>query len=143
MRSKSPLKGPLRYGRPGVLRADPARRNASAIASPLMDPGLLWPGRISAGRRRFSDPVARLSARAVAGHASKASSSRALSTRPTAFWADLQHLDTNNIAGLRNCAWVLDPHVNKGAERGDIRHETFENHAGLQILELFPLPRLR
>ena len=25
----------------------------------------------------------------------------------------------------------------KGAERGDVGHDTFENHAGLQILELF------
>ena len=70
-----------------------------------------------------------------------------------AFWVNLQHLDTNNIAGLRNCAWVfhisighrgdvhqpvlMDPHINKGAERGDVGHDTFENHAGLQILKLF------
>ena len=31
----------------------------------------------------------------------------------------------------------MDPHINKGAERGDVGHDTFENHAGLQILELF------
>jgi len=72
---------------------------------------------------------------------------------PTAFWIDLQHLDTNNIAGLRDVAWILhisighrgdvhqpvlmDPHINKGTERGDVGHDTFENHTGLQILELF------
>src|SRR6516225_8123757 len=72
---------------------------------------------------------------------------------PTTFCVDLQHLDTNDIAGLRNCAWVfhisighrgdvhqpvlMDPHINEGAERGDVCHDTFENHAGLQILELF------
>src|SRR5262249_15807877 len=71
VRSKSSHKDPLRYGRPGVLRADPARPNASPMASPVMDPGLLWPGRISAGRRRFSDSAA-VSARAVAGRTSKA-----------------------------------------------------------------------
>ena len=42
----------MRYCRPGVLGANPARRNASAIASPLVDP---------AGRSRFSDPVAAIS----------------------------------------------------------------------------------
>jgi hypothetical protein len=26
----------------------------------------------------------------------------------------------------------MDPHINKGAERGEVRHDTFENHAGLQ-----------
>jgi len=71
---------------------------------------------------------------------------------PTAFWVNLQHLDTNDIAGLRDCAWVfhisighrgdvhqpvlMDPDIDKGAERGDVGHDTFENHAGLQILEL-------
>jgi phytoene dehydrogenase-like protein len=70
---KSSHKGRLRYGRrPGVLRANPARRNASAIASPLMAPGLPRPGRISAVRRRFSDPVAAISADVVAGRASGA-----------------------------------------------------------------------
>jgi hypothetical protein len=59
----------------------------------------------------------------------------------------------DDIAGLRDFAWVLDvsighrgdvhqsvlvdPHINKGAERSDVRHDTFENHAGLEILELF------
>src|SRR5215471_1901220 len=33
-------KGPRRYCRPGVLFVNPARRNASAIASPLADPGI-------------------------------------------------------------------------------------------------------
>src|SRR5438046_3248552 len=72
---------------------------------------------------------------------------------PTAFRIDLQHLDTDDIARLGNFAWVLDesighrgdvhqavlvdPHIDEGAERGDVRHDTFENHAGLQILELF------
>src|SRR5215472_1755387 len=36
-------KGPRRYCRPGVLFVNPARRNASAIASPLADPGLIEP----------------------------------------------------------------------------------------------------
>jgi hypothetical protein len=62
-RSKSPHKGPLRYCRPGVLGANPARRNAAAIASPLVD---------AADRRRFSDPVAVISAGVVAGRASRA-----------------------------------------------------------------------
>jgi hypothetical protein len=31
----------------------------------------------------------------------------------------------------------VDPHIDEGPERGDVRHDTFENHAGLQILELF------
>ena len=35
-RSKSPHKGPLRYCRPGVLGANPARRNAAVIATPLV-----------------------------------------------------------------------------------------------------------
>ena len=72
---------------------------------------------------------------------------------PTTFGVDLQDLDANDIAGLRNGAWVfhisighrgdmhqpvlMDPHINEGTERGDVRHDTFENHAGLQILELF------
>ena len=62
-RSKSPRKGPLRYCRPGVLGANPARRNAAAIASPLVD---------AADRRRFSDPVAAISADVLAGRASRA-----------------------------------------------------------------------
>jgi hypothetical protein len=62
-RSKSPAQRPVGYCRPGVLGASPARRNASAIASPLVD---------TADRRRFSDPVAAISARAVAGRASRA-----------------------------------------------------------------------
>jgi hypothetical protein len=62
--------GPLRYCRPGVLPVNPARRNASAIASPLARPGLLRPARVSPGRRRFADPVAAISARAVVGRAS-------------------------------------------------------------------------
>jgi hypothetical protein len=32
---------------------------------------------------------------------------------------------------------LVDPHIDEGAERGDVRHDTFENHAGLQILERF------
>jgi hypothetical protein len=31
---------------------------------------------------------------------------------------------------------LVDPHIDKGAECGDVRHDTFENHVGLQILEL-------
>jgi hypothetical protein len=31
----------------------------------------------------------------------------------------------------------VDPHIDEGAERRDIRHDPFENHAGLQILKLF------
>jgi hypothetical protein len=34
-----------------------------------------------------------------------------------------------------NPSWWT-PTSDEGAERGDIRHDTFENHAGLQILEL-------
>ena len=59
----SAYEGPLRYCRPGVLGASPARRNASAIVSPLVDP---------AGWSRFSDPVAVISARVMAGRASRA-----------------------------------------------------------------------
>jgi len=29
---------------------------------------------------------------------------------------------------------LMDPQINEGTERGDVRHDTFENHAGLQIL---------
>ena len=59
----------------------------------------------------------------------------------------------DDIAGLRNLARVLhvsrghrgdvhqpvlmDPDIDKGAECGDVGHDTFENHARLQILELF------
>src|SRR5206468_12992863 len=64
--------GPLRYCRPGVLPVNPARRNASAIASPLAGTELLRPARVSAGRRRFSDSVGWISARAVVGRASGA-----------------------------------------------------------------------
>jgi hypothetical protein len=32
---------------------------------------------------------------------------------------------------------LVDPHIDEGAERSDICHDTFENHAGLQILEPF------
>ena len=32
---------------------------------------------------------------------------------------------------------LVDPDIDEGAERGDVRYDTFENHAGLQILELF------
>ena len=35
-----------------------------------------------------------------------------------------------------NPSWWT-PHIDEGAERRDIRHDPFENHAGLQILELF------
>ena len=31
---------------------------------------------------------------------------------------------------------LVDPYIDKGAERGDVSDDTFENHAGLQILEL-------
>ena len=64
--------------------------------------------------------------------------------------AYLQHFDADDIARLRDFARVLDvsighrgdvhqpvlvdPHINKGAKRGHVRHDTFENHAGLQIL---------
>jgi hypothetical protein len=34
-----------------------------------------------------------------------------------------------------NPSWWT-PTSDEGAERGDIRHDTFKNHAGLQILEL-------
>src|SRR5262252_2291079 len=64
--------GPRRYCRPGVLSVNPARRNASAIASPLADPGWLEPARVSPGRRRFSDPAGAISARAVVGRSSGA-----------------------------------------------------------------------
>src|SRR6267378_3394420 len=59
----------------------------------------------------------------------------------------------HDIAGLRNFAWILDvsighrgdvhqpvlvdSHIDEGAERGDVSDDTFENHAGLQFLELF------
>ena len=43
--------GPRRYCRPGVLFVNPARRNASAIASPLADPGLLEPAPVSPGSK--------------------------------------------------------------------------------------------
>src|SRR5580693_563016 len=72
---------------------------------------------------------------------------------PRAFRLDFQDLDTDDIAGLRDLAWVVDvsighrgdvhqpvlvdPDIDKGAECGDVRHDTFENHAGPQILELF------
>ena len=72
---------------------------------------------------------------------------------PTAFRVDLQHFDTDDIARLSDFAWVLDvtighrgdvhqpvlvdPHIDEGAERGDVSDDTFENHAGLQVLELF------
>ena len=62
----------LRYCRPGVFPANPARRNASAIASPLAGTGLLRPARVSADRRRFSDSLGGISARAVDGRASRA-----------------------------------------------------------------------
>src|SRR5262249_10043075 len=71
---------------------------------------------------------------------------------PTAFRVDLQHFDTDDIARLRNFARVLDVNIghrrdvhqpllvdsdiDEGAERGDVRHDTLKNHAGLQILEL-------
>jgi hypothetical protein len=41
-------------------------------------------------------------------------------------------------------AVLVDPHIDKGAEGGDVRHDAFENHAGLEILELFhSLPEAR
>jgi hypothetical protein len=64
--------GPLPYCRPGVFPFNPARRNASAIASPLAGTELLRPARVSAGRRRFSDSIGAISARAVVGRASGA-----------------------------------------------------------------------
>jgi hypothetical protein len=69
---RSDTKALLRYCRPGVLPVNPARRNASAIASPLAGAELLRPARISAGRRRLSDLVGAISARAVVGRASGA-----------------------------------------------------------------------
>jgi|SRR5580704_6860963 hypothetical protein len=41
-----------------------------------------------------------------------------------------------------NPSWWT-PTSDEGAERGDIRHDTFENHAGLQILELLKLAVLK
>ena len=67
--------GPLRYCRPGVLSVNPARRNASAIASPLAGAGLLRPACVSAGRRRFGA----ISMGAGVGRACEASSSRIVS----------------------------------------------------------------
>ena len=64
--------GRLRYCCLGVFPANPARRNASAIASPLAGTGLLRPARVSADRKRFSDSVGGISARAVDGRASRA-----------------------------------------------------------------------
>jgi|SRR6516225_5480315 len=55
MRSKSSHKVSLRYRCSGVLRADPAHRNASAIASPRMNPRLLRPGTHLGGWGRVSD----------------------------------------------------------------------------------------
>src|SRR5436305_2018333 len=62
---------------------------------------------------------------------------------PSAFWVDLQHLDTDDIARLRNFARVLDisighcgdvhqpvlvnPDIDEGAKCGDVRHDAFEN----------------
>jgi hypothetical protein len=66
------LQGPLPYCCLGVFPANPARRNASAIASPLAGTGLLRPARVSADRKRFSDSVGGISARAVDGRASRA-----------------------------------------------------------------------
>src|SRR5262249_5180991 len=60
-------KSPLRYCRPGALRLNWARRNAAAIASPLVD---------AAGRRGFSDPIGAISADVLAVGASKAWSNR-------------------------------------------------------------------
>ena len=70
-----------------------------------------------------------------------------------AFRVDLQHLDADDIARLRNFAWVLDvsighrgdvhqpllvdSDIDEGAERGDVRYDPLKNHAGMQILELF------
>src|SRR5271166_6420049 len=68
--------GPLRYCLPGGLPASLARRNASAIASPVAGAELLRPARVSAGRRGFSDSFGAISLRAVVGRASGASSSR-------------------------------------------------------------------
>lgn len=55
------------YSRPGALPVNPARRNASAIASPLAGTELLARARVSAGRTRLSDPVGAVSARAMVG----------------------------------------------------------------------------
>jgi hypothetical protein len=70
------LPGLLRYCGLGVLPVNPARRNASAIASPLAGTELFRPARVSAGRRRFSDPVGAISVRVVLGRGPCASSSR-------------------------------------------------------------------
>jgi hypothetical protein len=42
---------------------------------------------------------------------------RARTPEPAAFWVDLQHLDTNDIAGLRDFVWVS--HISIG-HRGDV-----------------------
>jgi hypothetical protein len=60
------------YRRPGALPVSAARRNASAIASPLAGTELPRPTRVSAGRRRLSDPIGAMSARAIVGRASGA-----------------------------------------------------------------------
>jgi hypothetical protein len=62
--------GPPCYCRPGVLPVKPARRNASAIASPLAGPELFRRARVSAGRKCLSGFVEPISARAVVGRAS-------------------------------------------------------------------------
>ena len=55
-----------------TLPVNPARRNASAIASPLASTESLGPARVSADRRRLSDPTGATSARAMVGRASGA-----------------------------------------------------------------------
>ena len=64
------------YCRSGVLPANPTRRNASAIASPVAGTELLRSARVSVGRRRFSDPGGPNSVRAAVGLVVGASSSR-------------------------------------------------------------------
>ena len=55
---------------------------------------------------------------------------------PTAFWVDLQHLDTNDIARLRNLAWVLDVSI---GHRGDV-HQPVLVDSDIADPRAFPPP---
>jgi hypothetical protein len=106
-----------RYCRPGILPANPARRSASAIASPLAGAGLPAPERVSAARRRFfrsrwGDPGGCCGGARLRGFIEPQRQ-----RDPAAFWVDFQHLDTDDIAGLRNCARVFDVSI---GHRGDV-----------------------
>src|SRR6516225_5260914 len=76
--------GPLRYFRPGVLSVNPARRSASAIASPLAGAGLLRPACVSVGWRRLgrSRWVLRSAARAGLHRAASSARSDGVLGRP-------------------------------------------------------------